>query len=63
MKGERTRRVLDDAHGVRAMIWIIAIMLFLTILGGALGIAMRNAADGLETELTGRATVRAARPS
>ncbi len=60
MKGERTRRVLDDAHGVRAMIWIIAIMLFLTILGGALGIAMRNAADGLETELTGRATVQIA---
>jgi cell division transport system permease protein len=60
MKGKRTRRVLDEARGVRAMIWIIAIMLFLTILGGALGVAMRNAAGALETELTGRATVQIA---
>ncbi|QNE33101.1 permease [Sphingomonas sp. NBWT7] len=54
---ERTRRVLDEARGVRAMTWVIAIMLFLTILGAALGIATRNAAGTLETQLVGRATV------
>ncbi len=52
-----TRRVLDEARGVRAMVWVIAIMLFLTILGAALGLAMRNAASTLETQLVGRATV------
>lgn len=56
-KSERTRRVLDEARGVRAMVWIIAIMLFLTVLGAALGLATRNAASALERELTGRATV------
>ncbi|ONF94921.1 cell division protein FtsX [Sphingomonas jeddahensis] len=55
--GERTRRVLDEARGVRAMVWIIAIMLFLTVLGAALGLATRNAAGALETQLVGRATV------
>ncbi|OWK30909.1 cell division protein FtsX [Sphingomonas mucosissima] len=54
---ERTRRVLDEARGVRAMVWIIAIMLFLTVLGAALGLATRNAANALESELVGRATV------
>ncbi len=55
--GERTRRVLDEARGVRAMVWIIAIMLFLTVLGAALGLATRNAANSLESQLVGRATV------
>ncbi|MDF2495602.1 permease [Sphingomonas sp.] len=55
--GERTRRVLDEARGVRAMVWIIAIMLFLTVLGAALGLATRNAAATLENQLVGRATV------
>lgn len=55
--GERTRRVLDEARGVRAMVWIIAIMLFLTVLGGALGLATRNATKALESQLVGRATV------
>jgi cell division transport system permease protein len=39
------------------MVWIIAIMLFLTVLGAALGLATRNAASGLENQLAGRATV------
>lgn len=52
------RNVLDDARGVRAMPWIIAIMLFLTVLAAALGIATRNAAAGLDTKLAGRLTVR-----
>jgi cell division transport system permease protein len=49
--------VLDEARGVRAMVWIIAIMLFLTVLGAALGLATRNAAGALENQLVGRATV------
>lgn len=52
-----TRRVLDDARGVRAMRWVIAIMLFLTVLGAALGLATRNAAAAMERQLVGRATV------
>ncbi len=54
---ERTRRVLDDARGVQAMRWVIAIMLFLTVLGAALGLATRNAASAMERQLVGRATV------
>jgi cell division transport system permease protein len=57
MSRENTRRVLDEARGVRAMIWVIAIMLFLTVLGAALGLAVRNAASALETQLVGRVTV------
>ena len=55
--GKGTKRVLDEARGVRAMIWVIAIMLFLTVLGAALGLSVRNAASALETQLVGRATV------
>ena len=32
MSATGERRVLDEARGVRAMVWIIAIMLFLTVL-------------------------------
>ena len=54
------RGVLDDAGGVRAMTWIIAIMLFLTVLAAALGITTRNAAAGLDRQLAGRLTVQIA---
>ncbi|WP_334000327.1 hypothetical protein [Sphingomonas aurantiaca] len=33
------RRVLDEAGGLRAMTWVMAIMLFLTMLAAALGLA------------------------
>lgn len=57
MSAKATQRVLDEAHGVRSMVWVIAIMLFLTVLGAAFGLAMRNAAQALQTQLIGRATV------
>lgn len=57
MSATRTARVLDDAGGVRAMTWVIAIMLFLTVLSAALGLATRSAARSLEGQLAGRLTV------
>ncbi len=57
MSAKRTRGVLDEARGVRAMIWVIAIMLFLTVLAAALGIGTRNAATALARQLAGRLTV------
>ncbi len=51
------RRVLDEAGGVRAMTWVMAIMLFLTVLAAALGIGTRTSARSLERQLAGRLTV------
>jgi cell division transport system permease protein len=53
----RTTRLLDEAGGVRAMTAVIAIMLFLTVLAAALGLATRSAARSLESQLAGRLTV------
>ena len=47
------RRVLDDRRGTRAMTWIMAIMLFLTVLAAALGLGTVNAAGALDRELAG----------
>lgn len=51
------RRVLDEAGGLRAMTWVMAIMLFLTVLAAALGIGTRTAGIALERQLAGRLTV------
>lgn len=51
------RRVLDDRRSTRAMSWIMAIMLFLTVLAAALGLGMVNAANALDRQLAGRLTV------
>ena len=51
------RRVLDDRRGTRAMTWIMAIMLFLTVLAAALGLGTINAAEALNRQLAGRMTV------
>ncbi|MES2095307.1 MAG: FtsX-like permease family protein [Pseudomonadota bacterium] len=51
------RRVLDDRRSTRAMSWIMAIMLFLTVLAAALGLGMVNAASALDRQLAGRLTV------
>ena len=37
------------------MMWIMAIMLFLTVLAAALGLGMVNAADALDRQLGGTA--------
>jgi cell division transport system permease protein len=51
------RRVLDEAAGLRAMTWVMAIMLFLTMLAAALGLATAGAARLLDRQLAGRLTV------
>jgi cell division transport system permease protein len=51
------RRVLDEAGGLRAMTWVMAIMLFLTVLAAALGLGTRQSARALERQLAGRLTV------
>ncbi len=50
-------RVLDEAGGVRAMTWVMGIMLFLTMLALALGLGTASAARLLERQLAGRLTV------
>ena len=51
------RVVLDEAGGVRAMTWVMAIMLFLTMLAAALGLGTAGAARALDRQLAGRLTV------
>ncbi len=51
------RRVLDEAGGLHAMTWVMAIMLFLTLLAAALGLGTRQSASALERQLAGRLTV------
>jgi cell division transport system permease protein len=50
-------RWLDDGQRTRAMVWIMAIMLFLTVLAGALGFGMAGAGRALDRQLAGRLTV------
>jgi cell division transport system permease protein len=50
-------RLLGDGSGVRAMSWVMVVMLYLTVLAGALGLATHNVADGLDRQLGGRMTV------
>ncbi len=55
--GAADRRILDERGGTHAMTWIMAIMLFLTVLAAALGLGMVNAAGTLDRQLAGRLTV------
>jgi len=56
------RRLLDESRGTRAMTWVMAIMLFLTVLAGALGLGTRSAARSLDRQLAGRLTVQIVTP-
>lgn len=56
------RRLLDEGRRTRAMTWIMAIMLFLTVLAGALGLGMFAATAQLDRELSGRLTVQIVEP-
>lgn len=56
------RRLLDDSRRTRAMMWIMAIMLFLTVLAAALGLGMARAGDALGQQLAGRLTVQIVEP-
>lgn len=51
------RRWLDDARTMRAMRWIMAIMLLLTVLAAALGLSTWTATRALDAQLSGRLTV------
>jgi len=57
------RRLLDERRGTRAMMWIMAIMLFLTALAAALGLATLAATTLLDRQLVGRLTVQIVEPS
>ncbi|MBY9065026.1 permease [Sphingomonas yunnanensis] len=52
-----TARVLDPARAGRAMVGVLAIMLFLTLLAAAAGIAAGRGAAALGARLSARATV------
>jgi cell division transport system permease protein len=56
------RHLLDDRQRNRAMLWIMAIMLFLTVLAGALGLGMMHAGLSLDRQLAGRLTVQVVEP-
>lgn len=56
------RRLLDDSRRTRSMLWIMAIMVFLTTLAGALGLATFGAAGALDRQLAGRLTVQIVEP-
>ncbi len=51
------RRVLDAQRDTRSMRWIMAIMLFLTVLSASLGLGMAAASRLLDRQLAGRLTV------
>lgn len=56
------RRLLDEGRRTRAMVWIMAIMVFLTVLVGALGLGMFGATARLDRDLAGRLTVQIVEP-
>ena len=51
------RRLLNEGRKTRSMTWIMAIMLFLTVLAAALGLGTLAAASLLDRQVTGRLTV------
>ncbi|VVS98032.1 Permease [Sphingomonas sp. EC-HK361] len=53
-------RVLDAANGAGAMTGVLSIMLFLTVLAAALGLATWGATRSLDRQLAGRMTVQVA---
>ncbi|URW75199.1 permease [Sphingomonas donggukensis] len=55
--GTAGRSLLDDGRRTRAMRWVMAVMLFLTVLVAALGLGTLGAATGLDRQLAGRLTV------
>lgn len=53
-------RVLDEAGGAGAMTAVVGVMLFLTVLAAALGLAALSASDRLDRRLANRVTVQLA---
>ena len=57
------RRLLDEGRRTRAMTWIMSIMLFLTVLAGALGLSMFVATAQLDRQLSSRLTIQIVEPN
>ena len=60
MRSTDERRVLDEAGGARAMTWVLAVMLFLTLLAAGAGIGLARARASLAAQIAGRVTVQVA---
>jgi cell division transport system permease protein len=54
---EADRRLLPEGRFAGPMPWVLAIMMFLTVLAAAAGMALGAAAHGLSSDLEGRVTV------
>lgn len=57
VRAPKARSLLDDGRRARAMSWVMAVMLFLTVLAAALGLGTMHAAASLDRQLAGRLTV------
>ena len=57
LTGARHRRLLPDSRMVGAMPWVIAIMLFLTVLAAAAGFGLAQAGAQLRSGLAARVTI------
>jgi cell division transport system permease protein len=51
------RRLLPEGRAAGPMPWVIAIMIFLTVLAAAAGLALSSAAGGLGDQIAGRVTI------
>lgn len=51
------RRLLPEGRAAGPMPWVIAIMVFLTVLAAAAGLALASAAGGLGDQIAGRVTI------
>lgn len=51
------RRLLPEGRAAGPMPWVIAIMVFLTVLAAASGLALASAAQGLGDQIAGRVTI------
>ena len=56
-RAAEARLLADGTGGARAMTWVMAVMLYLTVLAGALGLGTGHVAGGLDRQLGGRMTV------
>jgi cell division transport system permease protein len=54
------RRLLPEGRTVGAMPWVIGIMMFLTVLATAAGLALSNASSGLQSDIARKLTIQLA---
>jgi cell division transport system permease protein len=55
--GAADRRLLPEGRLAGPMPWVIAIMMFLTVLAAAAGLGLRNAARSLDADISSRITI------